>query len=192
MAACGNLTDDELKSLLIQGSEAAFDEIYSRFWKKLYNEAYKRLHNPEQSEEIVQDIFIDLWTKRTQKEIDNLAAYLFTSVRYQVFMLYNKTQKLPYFEEPLDYIALSSEEADSGCFEKDLIAAVQNWLDQQPEKRREIFRLRYLEEMTTKEISEHLNISQKTVQNQLNTAQDSLRSSVSKLLFLTALVACLS
>lgn len=192
MAACGNLNDDELKSLLTQGSEAAFDEIYSRFWKKLYNEAYKRLHNPEQSEEIVQDIFIDLWTKRTQKEIDNLAAYLITSVRYQVFMLYNKTKKLPYFEEPLDYIALSSEEADSVCFEKDLIAAVQTWLDQQPEKRREIFRLRYLEEMTTKEISEHLNISQKTVQNQLNTAQDSLRSSVSKLLFLTALAACFS
>lgn len=187
MRACGNLTDDELKSLLIQGSEAAFDEIYDRFWKKLYNEAYKRLHNPEQSEEIVQDIFIDLWTKRAQKEIGNLAAYLVTSVRYQVFMFYNKTQKLPFFEEPLDYIVLSSEQADSGCFEKDLIAAVETWLDQQPEKRREIFRLRYLEEMTTKEISDHLNISQKTVQNQLNTAQDSLRSSVSKLLFLTVL-----
>jgi RNA polymerase sigma factor (sigma-70 family) len=187
MTACGNFTDDELKALLLQGSEEAFDEIYSRFWKRLYNEAYKRLHNPELSEEIVQDIFIDLWTKRAQKEIDNLAAYLVTSVRYQVFIVYNKTQKLPYFEEPLEYTALSSEEADSGCFEKDLIAAVQTWLDQQPEKRREIFRLRFLEEMTTREISEHLNISQKTVQNQLNTAQDSLRSSVSKLLFLTAL-----
>lgn len=176
-----NFSDDELKSLLLQGSEAAFDEIYSRYWKRLYNEAYKRLYDPGLSEEVVQDIFIDLWATRNRKEIGNLAAYLVTAVRYQVFGIYNKQRKLPFFEEPLEYIQ-SVEGTDSACFEKDLIAAVQHWLDQQPGKRKEIFRLRYLEQLTTREISEELNISQKTVQNQLNASQYSLRSSISKLL----------
>ncbi|CAG5008192.1 hypothetical protein DYBT9275_04214 [Dyadobacter sp. CECT 9275] len=176
-----NFSDDELNSLLLQGSEAAFDEIYNRYWKRLYNEAFRRLHDSELSEEVVQDIFIDLWASRDRKEIGHLQSYLMTAVRYQVFMIYNKNKKLPYFEEPLDYIQCP-EGADSGCFEKDLIAAVQLWLSHQPEKRREIFRLRYLEQMSTREISEELKISQKTVQNQLNGSQSSLRSSISKLL----------
>ena len=54
----------------------------------------------------------------------------------------------------------------------------------QPEKRREIFRLRYIEEFSTKEIAEELNLSQKTVQNQLLIGQGSLREAVSKLLIL--------
>lgn len=183
-----DVSDQELVTLLEEGSEGAFDEIYRRYWEQLFNEAHKRLNNLELSEEIVQDIFIDLWTKRTQKKIVTLFPYLITAIRYQVFMVYNKKKSIPFFEEPLDHIAFSSDESDSHCFEKDLIVAVTAWLESQPEKRREIFRLRYLEDMTTREIAEELHISQKTVQNQLNTSQESLRSSVAKLLTLVVII----
>ena len=54
----------------------------------------------------------------------------------------------------------------------------------QPEKRREIFRLRYEEDLSTKEISELLNIPQKTVQNNLNLTMNGLRSAVAKMIIL--------
>lgn len=183
-----DITDSDLKAMLMRGSETAFDKIYERYWKKLFNEANKRLNDLELSEEIVQDIFIDLWVKREKKEIDNLYAYLTTAVRYQVYAIYNKRKNLPFFEEPLDHMAFSPDEADSECFQKELIAGINLWLNTQPEKRREIFRLRYLEDMSTKEISETLSISQKTVQNQLNLSQESLRESVSKFTLLILLV----
>ena len=174
-------SDQDLTALLKDGVEAAFDEIYDRYWKKLYNEAYKRLQNTELSEEVVQDVFVDLWKNNEHRDIQNLYPYLLTAVRYQVFIVYKKLKSLPHFEEPLENMAISHEGADTFCLEKDLITAINQWLDTQPEKRRKIFHLRYMEGMQTKEIAEELNISQKTVQNQLNTSQGSLRSSILRL-----------
>ena len=172
--------DQDLTALLKSGVEAAFDEIYDRYWKKLYNEAYKRLQNAELSEEVVQDVFVDLWKNNAQRDIQQLYPYLLTATRYQVFIVYKKLKSLPHFEEPLENMAVSHQGADAFCLEKDLISAINDWLETQPEKRRKIFYLKYLEGMPTREIAQELNISQKTVQNQLNISQDSLRSSILK------------
>jgi len=183
-----NATDDALVAMLMDGSEAAFDLIYERYWKKLYNEAYKRLNDSSDSEEIVQDVFVDLWNKRENRQIDNLRGYLLGAVRYQVFAVYHRRKSLPAFEEPLDYMAFSSDDADSGYMRDELLSSIHLWLETQPEKRREIFRLRYLEGLSTLEIAEQLDISRKTVQNQLNTSQQSLRESIGRLLAIAILL----
>lgn len=183
-----NATDDELAAMLTDGSEAAFDLIYERYWKKLYNEAFKRINDSADSEEIVQDIFIDLWNKRSERQIDNLRGYLLGAVRYQVFAVYHRRKNLPAFEEPLDYMAFSSDDADSDCLRDELLSSIRMWLETQPEKRREIFRLRFLEGLSTLEIAEQLDISRKTVQNQLNTSQQSLRESIGRLLTIVVLL----
>ena len=85
-----NHSDQDLTALLKDGVEAAFDEIYDRYWKKLYNEAYKRLGHAELSEEVVQDVFVDLWKNIEQRDIQTLYPYLLTAVRYQVFIVYKK------------------------------------------------------------------------------------------------------
>lgn len=171
-----------LVHLLQQGVEEAFDEIYARYWRKLFNAAYKRTGEMTQAEEIVQDVFVDLWSKRKNREIHQLYPYLLSAVRYQVFLLYKKSKSLPVFEAPMEHLTISSDKPDGSFFLEELLAAVQRWLDLQPEKRREIFRLRYIEQLSTKEIAEELDITQKTVQNQLLNGQDSLRAAVSKLI----------
>lgn len=183
-----NAADEDLVAMLMDGSEAAFDLIYERYWKKLYNEAYKRLSDASDSEEIVQDVFVDLWNKRENRQIDNLRGYLLGAVKYQVFAIYHKRKNLPAFEEPLDYMAFSSDDADSGFMRDELLSRIHLWLETQPEKRREIFRLRYLEGLSTLEIAEQLDISRKTVQNQLNTSQQSLRESIGRLLAIAILL----
>lgn len=180
------LSDQELVSMLKSADELAFNTIFKRYWKILYNEAFKRLRNEAQSEELVQDVFADLWAKRHEQQITILPAYLRSMLKYQVFKLYKKNKQLPHFEEPLEYMAVATLQADSQFFAKELRGCIDTWLQMQPEKRGEIFRLRYIEDYSTKEISERLNISQKTVQNTLATALISLKECLGAVL--TALI----
>ena len=181
-------SDSQLADLLKEGDEGAFNEIYQRFWKKVYNESHKRLRNSELSEDLVQDVFSDLWLKRFDRDIKNLEAYLVSATRYQVFMVYKKNNKQPFFEKPLDHIADLSNACDSFYEVNELKDCINEWMNLQPLKRREIFRLKFIEDKSTKEISEVLNISQKTVQNQFTTSLHSLRSTLSKLLMFLLLL----
>ena len=181
-------SDDQLTAMLAGGSKAAFETVYSRYWKVLYNEAYRRLRDQPICEEIVQDVFIDLWNKRDSREIASLYPYLLAAVRYKVFALYHKSRSQPVFEAPLEYIASSSYDADAGYLNEELVTAVKIWLSGQPEKRREIFRLRYLEGMSTQEIADQLHIARKTVQNQLNFSKQDLRDDLSRFMFLVLLL----
>lgn len=178
----GSYSDCDLIKLLKQGDEAAFNEIYNRYWVKLYNDSYKRLKDEALSADIIQDVFADIWIKRESKNIENLGAYLHSAARYHVFLLYKKNKHITAFEEPLEMIAIDSCQADSVFHEKELRECIALWLEMQPEKRREVFRLKFAEDLSTKEISEKLNVSQKTVQNQFSTSLNLLRSHLAKLL----------
>ncbi|PTS95414.1 RNA polymerase subunit sigma-24 [Pedobacter sp. HMWF019] len=180
MKMYATLSDAELLASLKQDSKAAFDEIYKRYWQKSFNEAYKRLREAQVCEELIQDVFADLWLKRVEKNIDNLEAYINVSVRYQVFMQYKKGKRLPVFEEPLEHMAIADTQADSEINLKELKAKIEQWLELQPEKRKEIFKMRFQEELSTKEISDILGIAQKTVQNQLLTATNHLKDTLDK------------
>ena len=179
-----SLTDSQLTDLLSEGDEGAFNQIYKRYWKKVYTESYKRVKDIEIAEDIVQDVFADLWIKRCTRKIENINAYLLSAARYQVFMLYKKNGGQLAFEQPLALMNHPSLLADSIHEVKELKDCINKWLSMQPEKRREVFRLKFLEDKTTREISEVLNISQKTVQNQFTISIHSLRTTLSKLLFL--------
>ncbi|WP_158797483.1 RNA polymerase sigma factor [Pedobacter sp. L105] len=187
MTSYRKFTDAELVISFKLGDKIAFDEIYERYWKKLYNETFKRLKRMEIVEEIVQDVFTDLWQKREVKEIDNLYPYLLIAVRYQVYSNYKKGKSTPQFEEPLEHMALSHLQADSLLNLKDLKGCIAIWLAMQPAKRAEIFRLKYMEEYSTREISVMLGISIKTVQNQLLTSFASLRDFLNKLMIILSL-----
>lgn len=174
-------TDEHLLYLIRESdNDRALEELYRRYWQELYNKAFRRLHSHEVCEEIVQDIFIDLWNHRKKRQINNLQAYLVTSVRYQVLSIYNKFKNSPAFEEPLEHLLTIPAQSDTNIFYNDLRVAIQEWLNTLPEKRKEIFRLRYLEGLSTKEIAEELSITQKTVQNQLISSNKSLQISLSK------------
>ena len=180
--------DAQLVASMIAGDKAAFDEIYERYWTKLFNESFKRLKNMEQVEELVQSVFMDLWLKKEKKKIENIYGYLIIAVRYQVYILYRKCLTLPEFEEPLEHMALSSLEADTLFNEKEIRNYIAVWLAMQPEKRGEIFRMKFMEEMTTRQISEKLGVSQKTVQNQVLISHASLKQFLERLMVLMSVM----
>ena len=83
MRLLNSYQDDELITLLTQGDEAAFSQIYRTLLTKLYNESHKRLKDEALCADVIQDIFADLWLNRDNKKIENLAAYLCTAVRFR-------------------------------------------------------------------------------------------------------------
>jgi RNA polymerase sigma-70 factor (ECF subfamily) len=179
--------DEQLVNSLKAGDEHALRLIYRKYWQELYNNAHRRLNDAPQCEEIVQDVLTDLWEKREQREIGNLQAYLASAVKYAVFRLYREQQKLPFFTEPLEHLHYDDNQADTQLFQKELCAFIGQWLESQPEQRREIFRLRYEQDLSTKKISELLDVPQKTVQNTLRNTMNGLRTAIVKMLILAPL-----
>src|SRR5690606_11908941 len=177
-------TDEELVPLLKAGHPEAFTCIYERHWHALYQTAYRRLADKEQCSDIVQDVFVDLWEQRGNKAIQRLEPYLHTAVRYKIYTLLAKGKALPAFVEPFEQMLISPFTADGPFGEQETRRLLAAWLDTLPHKRRRIFEMHYFEGRSTKEIAEELQVSQKTVQNQLNTASISLRALLLKTVIL--------
>ncbi|HEY0669317.1 MAG TPA: sigma-70 family RNA polymerase sigma factor [Sphingobacteriaceae bacterium] len=183
--------DNDLLLLLKQDDRYAFEELYERHWLSLYNVAYKRLKEREASKDIVQDVFADFWLKRNTKEISKLLPYLHTAVRYKIYTLLAKGHATTHFIEPFENMMASPFTADGYLADKELKSVFSYWLQTLPEKRREIFRLRYIEEISTQDIGTKLNISQKTVQNQLGIAFQNLRNFIAILMISSSILAYL-
>jgi RNA polymerase sigma factor (sigma-70 family) len=184
MERSSELTDEQLLSLLKGGDEGALRLIYRKYWKVLYNECCRRLNDRQQSEELVQDVLVDLWERRAERDVINLEAYLTTAVKYAVYGQYRRKKMLPFFEEPLEHLIYEDNGADSALFLKELHRFVEKWLDAQPEKRREIFIRRYMDEQSTEQISQEMGVPQKTVQNILRNTEVALKTDISKFLAL--------
>lgn len=186
MREYNSYTDSELTTLIHQGDEPAFAELYNRYWLELYDTAYMRLRNKEQVEDIIQDIFVRLWIRRAELEIENPQAYLHTAVRFRVLNYVERGAAHESFFEPFEAMAHSSSSADGRVLEKELLDLVQAYIESLPEKRKQIFLLHVKENLSTKEIAERLNISQKTVQNQLGTTMQGLHTRIAPIIIAIA------
>jgi RNA polymerase sigma-70 factor (family 1) len=182
------LWPDSLLVSDMQGDDrSAFEKIYNRYWSKLYLSAYQILRNKEASEDIIQEIFVSLWLKRSHTTVENLNNYLFTSVRFQVFKAIRdgklRTDLLHDTE-----LLVSPHNAENMLTEKEIAQRLDDSIELLPQKCREIFILSRKEHLSVKEISERLNISPKTVENQITIALRRLRTDMGEFLFLTVLL----
>lgn len=179
----GELSDEELSILLFSGDEAAFEEIFNRYWLKLYVSACKRVKPPEVAEEIVQDLFAMLWLKRESIQIHtSLAAYLFTSVRYIVI---NHLQKEMVRKNYKNSVLTSDANCDYSTEETVLLNDLTRNIDKEikylPPKCRSVFELSRKENKTNREIAEFLGISEKTVEGHLTKAIRQLKLGLTNL-----------
>ena len=170
------LPDELLLLYLRTGDEIAFREIYQRYWKKLYCIARRKLESIEVVEELVQDIFLKLWERRDALRIDQLEAYLVTAVRYAVI---NHIKSTLVQEKYADYVNDQFSDVvyttDEQLGLNELVNAVDQQLNNLPEKTRQIFRLNRLECQSVKEISSRLKVPERTVEYHISQAIKSLR-----------------
>jgi RNA polymerase sigma-70 factor (ECF subfamily) len=164
-------SDEGLLKLLKQQELGAFEEIYVRYWKKLYSAAYKRVQSREIAEEIVQDIFTSLWMKRHVLDVDVLSAYLFTAVKYKIINHLEKemSRKL-YSEVQLQSSVPVDNSTEEAVLLNELNVALEKEIQKLPPKRQQIFKMSRQEHLSIKQVASHLGISEKTAENQLGKA----------------------
>jgi RNA polymerase sigma-70 factor (ECF subfamily) len=173
------------------GSELAFSSLYKRYWEKAYTTAARKLDDKELAKEIVHDIFLELWKRRQELVITHFSAYLNKAVNYRIINALIQRKDNCFFDL-LDNPQQSFYEADLAIREKELIELVTSWIEVLPEKRREIFVKYYFQHLTTEEIASSMQISRKTVQNQLSLSIQYLRAHYGHLLSLVVLLESIS
>ena len=182
MTHSDNMGDSELDEdfFLLQSIQSedrsAYETLYKKYHLILFEQAYRILRDRESSMDIVQEIFVWLWTNREFLEIKSLKPYLIAAVRFQVanFIRRNKVREnyLINFEKvnannPL--IAMPSEISEL----KDLIQDLTNLL---PDRCKEVFVLSRQKHLSNKEIALKLGISEKTVEMHITVALKKLRA----------------
>lgn len=181
-------TDQALLVRLSEGDRQAFEVIYRRYVRELYQAACKRLESRELVEDLVQDVFFRLWNRREQLRVDNLGAYLHTAVRYEILNYVTRNKAPLSFYAPFESLLMDSDTPENRLIAKELMELVYKYAETLPEKRKQVFLLHIRDKLSAGEIAGELNISSKTVHNHLGTAMNGLRAHIAPavLLLLTA------
>ena len=161
---------------LKQGDEIAFEKIFHNYYAPLCVFANQFLNDDEKAEEIVQDLFVNIWGKRQYLQIDSsLKNYLFRSVKNQCLNHFQHVKiKEKYAEKVKEDFEQEIHEPDF-FIETGLKKKIEESIESLPEKRRQIFKLSRDEGLKYKEIAERLDLSIKTVETQMGLALKQLR-----------------
>jgi RNA polymerase sigma-70 factor (ECF subfamily) len=172
-----DLFKDELLHPIKLDNKASLERIYKQYWSKLYIYAFNVLHEREICEDIVQEIFIDLWTRRHDIQIVDLNSYLYRSVKFQIF---NNFRKSKYKKQLLMKLDLIEEQYKiDELYEKEVLKThIIEVISKLPEQRKIIFQMSRHEGLSNKEISEKLSISLQTVKNQISESLKYIRKSM--------------
>jgi RNA polymerase sigma-70 factor (family 1) len=179
--------DAKLLDLLKLDDRKAFDMLYKKYSAKLYYAAYNLFRDKDVCEDLVQELFIDLWTKRNQLNINSLEWYLKVAIKNRVLM-YLRTKKVTLDVSAIELLT-EKYSADSQLLQRDISRVLDNNVALLPKKCREIFTLSRKDYLSNKEIASRLNISIKTVENQITIALRYLRSGLTD--YLPSIVALL-
>ncbi len=182
-----HLTGDYADQLLLlkAGDEQAFEVFYEHFADRLYTFVYNRIRSKEEAEEIIQEIFISLWTNRQKLNItSSIESYLFSAAKYKIlnFMqAVNVRQKYA-----AEYSKFLSRHYDNSLEEavnlRYLESLIEKRISELPKQCQTAFRLSRMQDESIQAIAQRMNISTRTVENYITKALKHLRANLGELM----------
>lgn len=149
-----------------------FESIYIHHWEKLYAFCFRMTRDEYISQNIVQDIFTNLWERRSELHILSIENFLFRAAKNQVLKEYRKKRfDTTIIDEKFEDYFIDHIPA----LDTELLDKLYALLDGLPEKRKEILVMNKIKEMGIEEIAAELNLSKQTVKNQISSALKQLR-----------------
>lgn len=180
--------DAKLQRGLEQGERWAFDELIRAYYPRLMGYACLLLDEQE-ARDVVQEVFLYLWEHRSRLQFaGGFQSYLFRVCHSRMIDSLKRRKMLAGKNTPLDkllqcelsWLDRSRDEVVNTICNKELLDRVVALTDELPDKRREVFRLSYLHDMTNAEIAELLHMPRRTVEGHLYHALRYLRGRISR------------
>jgi RNA polymerase sigma-70 factor (family 1) len=184
------LSDADLWILVLDDDYRAFTALFERHWVRLYKTALRYIKDEEVCEEIVHDLFLNLWNRKKHLVISDFHKYLKAAIRYHVYAYLKKHKASP--------LQLCEDMASEGnlvemntAYEKlmyrDMEAELNQQLKSLPQRCQEIFAMSRVEQLSNGEIAEKLGISKRTVENQITFALKFIRGHIKDIALLILL-----
>jgi RNA polymerase sigma-70 factor (ECF subfamily) len=181
--------DNLIVPAIREGNESAFEQVFRFYYAPLCRYAVGIVTEKEEAEEIVQQVFLRVWERRAELNIAvSFKAYLYRSV-HNASLNHKQRRKNDVRYDDLQLRVVHAAESSHVMDEKILEKEIEKALLTLPEQCRKIFELSRFEELKYREIAELLNISIKTVENQMGKALRIMRERLSDylpFLFFTA------
>lgn len=171
-------------NLVREGNERAFEKIFREYFRRLHAYAYTFTKDDEQAGEIVQQVFCRIWEKRSQLKPDgSLKAYLYRAVHNASINHLKRQKKRSIFTVHHSSIGdQPTAEASEKVMIAELNVHIQRALKDLPPQCRLIFQLSRFENLKYRQIADQLDISVKTVENQMGKALKILRLKLAEFL----------
>jgi RNA polymerase sigma-70 factor (family 1) len=178
------LTEQEYWQLISEGDKSAFEQVFKAWYQPLCNYACSLMKDMDEAEEVVQNVFFNIWNKRESLAINmSIKSYLYRAVHNDCLNKIKHSKVRTLYAE--DY-----KSRNSGGFEdsmglidaKELNKRINEAIESLPEQCGIVFRLSRFDHLKYSEIAEQLEISVKTVENHMGKALRILRESLKEYL----------
>jgi RNA polymerase sigma-70 factor (ECF subfamily) len=187
------LDDKIIVENLKKGDVLSFDNIFKKYNKKVYYFALSYLKNREEAQDVVQEVFMNLWRYRDQiNEYYVFSKYLFKITFNTTCKRFRKqASDRKQLEEVVRNTILEDNSTDLDIEYNNLLDTANALIEKMPSSQKNIFLLSINEKLSNEQIAQQLNISKKTVENYLSKVKTSLKKSFSDGRILSVLFFCL-
>jgi RNA polymerase sigma-70 factor (ECF subfamily) len=170
-------SDERLMQEIKADNMFAFDMIYKKYCKRLYKFAYYILKSPEESENIVQDVFLSLWENRNKVEKDSSVKYYVFTIAYNsaISIIRKKARESQFIEYLKSLQDLNQEPVNIELEYHELTEKLEDIINHLPDRQKSVYLLHKVEGLKYSEIAERLNISVNTIENHMSRAFKTIR-----------------
>lgn len=169
-------TDQDLKALFQKDAEQAIELLFRLYYKKVCQAVYKIIPKEETTEDLAQEVFYELWRKKDYLKVHTSYAAYLRRAAVNKALNYLRDQKIKLDDSTtMGQLKVQAPLSDEKLEAAELQSVIDQAVDQLPERCRLVFVLSRFEQMSHKEIADQLDISPKTVENQITKALKILR-----------------
>ena len=169
-------TESDLIIGLKKDNHDSFQRIFERYSQPLFKFSLSYLKSKEAAEDVVQEVFIKVWNNRKSIKTDtSFQSYLFTIALNAIRKNFNKLTRLNELKHDILIKFSNKFDFDDNTDYQSLLDKLDELINRMPEKRREVFIKKKIEEKSLKEISKELDITTKTVEYHITEAMRFLK-----------------